>query len=160
MIKKSVSILSVFCASLLSAIIVSASFFPVSASAQNISPNLEPATQAFSFFAHLTYVNKKPVIEATWGADDGYHLYHDKFFFASKNGVMLGTPVIPAGQVVFNKGLGANMEEHTGIVKITIPVVSMPANQKSFTLLTMAQGCADVGVCYPPQKRETVIKVQ
>lgn len=127
--------------------------------AQNISPNLEPATQAFAFFAHLTYVNKKPVIQATWGADDGYHLYHDKFFFASKDGVMLGTPVIPHGQVIFNKGLGENMEEHTGVVNITIPVTSMPANLKSFTLLTQAQGCADVGVCYPPQKRETVIKV-
>jgi thioredoxin:protein disulfide reductase len=127
--------------------------------AQNISPNLEPATQAFAFFAHLTYVNQKPVIQATWGADDGYHLYHDKFFFASKDGFMLGTPVIPPGQKIFDKALNAQMEEHRGIVNITIPVTSIPANLKSFTLLTQAQGCADVGVCYPPQKREAIIKV-
>ena len=113
---------------------------------------LKSADDAFLFQARIIKPN---LIEVTWGADEGYHLYHDKFSFQTNNpAIRLGSYTLPAGKKTYLPGLEQTVEEHTGIFQIFIPFTG----QGNFTLEAHAQGCADVGVCYPPFVREKNLK--
>ena len=120
-------------------------------SANNLE-DFESPEQAFPFQAHVEkqVTNNKTdyIIKASWGADEGYHLYYDKFFFASK-GAVLGVPQIPHGVSVTVAGI--SREENKGIVNIAIPIERI--NVKSFELIAVSQGCADGKICYPPQTK-------
>jgi thiol:disulfide interchange protein DsbD len=79
----------------------------------------------------------------------GYYLYRDQFKFAAK-GATLGTPVLPAGKTKFDETFQKTVETYRDEVRIAIPVRGAT---NRFQLLVTNQGCADKGLCYPPQQR-------
>lgn len=86
-------------------------------------------------------------------AADGYFLYRDKFAFRSEtDGVVLGEPTIPPGKVKQDEFFGL-VETHRGQVDITLPVLANSGNARDLQLVIGNQGCADIGVCFPPQER-------
>lgn len=113
-----------------------------------------PPEQAFRFAAHQ--VDAK-TIEVRFDVADGYYLYRDRFAFAAQPAsVKLGAPVFPPGKVKFDETFGKEMETYHGGLTIRVPVESAPADGK-WSLVVTSQGCADKGLCYPPQ--ESVFKV-
>ncbi len=81
---------------------------------------------------------------------DGYYLYRDKFRFESDTpGVELGTAWVPAGEIKQDEFFG-RVETHRGLVSIGLPLLERPAQAGKLSLVLTSQGCADVGVCYPP----------
>jgi thiol:disulfide interchange protein DsbD len=81
---------------------------------------------------------------------DGYYLYRDKFRFESATpGVELGTAWVPAGEVHRDEFFG-EVETHRGLVSIGLPLLQRPADLQDLSLVLTSQGCADLGVCYPP----------
>ena len=113
-----------------------------------------PPEQAFRFAAHQ--VDAK-TIEVRFDVADGYYLYRDRFAFAAQPAsVKLGAPVFPPGKVKFDETFGKEMETYHGGLTIRLPVESAPADGK-WSLVVTSQGCADKGLCYPPQ--ESVFKV-
>lgn len=82
-------------------------------------------------------------------AADGYYLYRHRFQFRSEPAdIALGTAQIPPGEAKHDEFFG-DVEVYHGILDIEIP---RPANeQRPFTLLVGYQGCADKGLCYPPE---------
>ena len=112
---------------------------------------LEPE-KAFQFSALQKEAGQ---VEARFQIAKGYYLYHSKFKFSADGGVKLGTPAIPSGKVKQDEFLG-KVETHRGDLRIQIPVTASGA--KSFNLKAEFQGCADVGVCYPPQDATATIK--
>jgi thiol:disulfide interchange protein DsbD len=113
--------------------------------------------QAFSVNARAIDAN---TIEVEWKAADGYYLYHDKFNHKSETpGIELGAAQIPPGKKKFGlraDGTEGELEIYRHKVAIKLPLKRVDASQNSLRLTVGSQGCADVGVCYPP-RRQTVL---
>jgi len=119
----------------------------VSAVAQDV---LEPE-KAFRFSARAL---DERTIEVRYAIEDGYYLYREKFRFAAEpTGVKLGLPHIPPGKVKQDEFFG-RVETYRGNLAITIPV---EAGVDKLKLAATSQGCADVGICYPPMTQHAEI---
>ena len=81
---------------------------------------------------------------------DGYYLYHEKISVSTDNpDVVLGDLKIPKGKIKNDEFFG-EMETHRGKLAATLPISQRPATATSFELVVKSQGCADIGLCYPP----------
>jgi thiol:disulfide interchange protein DsbD len=85
----------------------------------------------------------------SWNIADGYYLYRDKMLFAAE-GAELGAPVFPAGEIHADEFFGEQVI-FRGATDVRIPLLRAPANAESLELAIRSQGCADYGLCYPPQ---------
>ncbi len=88
-------------------------------------------------------------VEVSYTVAPGYYLYREQFKFAA-NGATLGAPVLPAGKTKFDETFQKNVETYRDVVRIAVPVTQAAGK---FELLVTNQGCADKGLCYPPQQR-------
>jgi thiol:disulfide interchange protein DsbD len=94
----------------------------------------------------------------SWDIADGYYLYRSKFKFASPTpGVRLGEPVFPEGHKKQDEFFG-EVETYRGHLEVRLPLVAESALPESLELEVMVQGCADVGVCFPPYQRLLEVK--
>ena len=118
-----------------------------SAVAQDV---LEPE-KAFRFSARALDAR---TIEVRYAIENGYYLYRDKFRFAAEPaGVKLGPPDIPPGKIKQDEFFG-RVETYRGNLAIRIPV---EAGVDKLKLAATSQGCADVGICYPPTTQHAEI---
>jgi len=90
-------------------------------------------------------------IEARFQIAEGYYLYRDKIKFSAESGVKLGVAALPAGKIKKDEIFG-NVATYRGDVQVNIPFTHADGVPKAFKLKAEFQGCADVGVCYPPQE--------
>jgi thioredoxin:protein disulfide reductase len=104
---------------------------------------LDPSA-AFKFSARMDGPKTAVV---TYQIADGYYMYRERFHFSAA-GAKLGEPQIPAGKVHFDENFGKDVETYHNSVTIWIPV----EGNGPFTLTSIGQGCADKGLCYPPQE--------
>jgi thiol:disulfide interchange protein DsbD len=88
-------------------------------------------------------------VELSYKIAPGYYLYRDRFKFSSPDAT-LGEPQIPAGTKHYDTALEQTVEVYHDRVVVTLPVQSAP---KAFTIAATHQGCAEKGLCYPPQPR-------
>ncbi len=81
----------------------------------------------------------------------GYYMYRDHFRFAvvEPKSAKLGRAVIPLGIKKYDETFRKTLSTHRDAVAISLPVSG--ATEK-LTLKVTSQGCADVGVCYPPEE--------
>lgn len=92
-----------------------------------------------------------------WSIEPAHYLYRERMSFASKTpGVELGDAVLPPGKPYDDEFFGP-MEIYRGAVTARIPLVSVPAGTTQMELEIRSQGCADIGLCYPPQKWLTTV---
>ena len=110
---------------------------------------LEPE-KAFVFSARMVDADN---IEARFRVAEGYYLYRDKIGFTAGDGVQLGQPALPAGKIKEDEFFG-RVETYRGDLRVRIPVKGAV---KPFALDAAFQGCADIGVCYPPQSARAQI---
>jgi thiol:disulfide interchange protein DsbD len=102
--------------------------------------------QAFRPSARLV---EPALVEIRYDIADGYYLYRDKFAFRlGGSAAGLGKPEIPRGKVKRDEFFGT-VETFRGHVVIRVPLAQ--AAQGVVALEAVSQGCADVGICYPPQ---------
>ncbi len=116
---------------------------------------LEPG-QAF----HLASVRvvEPGLVEAHWQIADGYYLYRTRFKFAAEpDTVKLGSAQTPPGEFHDDPNFG-KVEAYRHEVKVLIPF-DAPAGTATWTLKTKVQGCADIGVCYPPLPQQAVVEL-
>jgi len=105
---------------------------------------LDPAI-AFKFEARMA---DPQTAEVTFTIAPAYYMYRERFAFKSNNpAVKLGTPAIPPGTVKYDQTFEKDVETYKGALTIRIPV----EGDGAFTLTATSQGCADAGLCYPPQ---------
>jgi len=102
-----------------------------------------PPEQAFRFSARM--LDERTAV-VSYAIADGYYMYRERFAFTA-SGATLGTPAIPAGKIKFDETFQKNVETYHKGVEIRIPV----EGRGPFTLNVTGQGCADKGLCYPPQ---------
>jgi thiol:disulfide interchange protein DsbD len=113
---------------------------PVSYAADDF---LEPEA-AFQFSAKM--VDAKTA-EVTYKIADGYYMYREHFKFRVE-GAKLGAPIYAPGQIKFDETFQKNVEIYHHSVSVRLPVTG----SGPFTLISTGQGCAEKGLCYPPQE--------
>jgi thiol:disulfide interchange protein DsbD len=114
---------------------------------------LEPE-KAFVYSASLVDPTKA---EVSFQIAKGYYLYRSKLKFSADSGVKLGTPALPAGKIKQDEYFG-RVETYRGDLRFRIPVIFPGGTPQPFNLKAEFQGCADVGVCYPPQEATEALK--
>ncbi|WP_291994312.1 protein-disulfide reductase DsbD [Candidatus Accumulibacter sp. ACC003] len=89
----------------------------------------------------------------------GYYLYRNNFRFAAEPAsVQLGTPVLPPGKVKEDPTFG-KVEVYYRQALIRIPVERNSSGPLPLTLKVTSQGCADAGICYPPQTQKLGVEL-
>ncbi|NND55449.1 MAG: protein-disulfide reductase DsbD [Gammaproteobacteria bacterium] len=84
-----------------------------------------------------------------WKIAEGYYLYRDKMKLTA-DGVTFATPQWPAGEVHSDEFFGEQII-YRGNVSIRVPVRAVTTTAAEIELDIVSQGCADFGLCYPPQ---------
>ena len=114
--------------------------------ALNNSEDFLPVREAF----RLNLVNSDArAIQLQFVAADGYYLYRHRFQFRSEPAdIALGDAVLPAGEAKTDDYFGA-VEVYHGVLDVQLPLNN--PQQRPFTLQVTYQGCADKGLCYPPE---------
>ncbi|MDD2738707.1 MAG: protein-disulfide reductase DsbD [Methylomonas lenta] len=112
------------------------------------SADILPPEQAF----RLTVVGQsRQQVELSWQIEPGYHLYRDKTKIESQSpAIQLDAFEMPQGAQEHDEVFG-DVSVYRDQVKLSLPLIN-PNNQPQVKLLIKYQGCADIGVCYPPQK--------
>lgn len=115
------------------------------AHALEASDLLEPE-QAFRFSARVLDARS---VELRYRIAKGYYLYRERFEFAAESPTAkIGSPAFPRGEPHTDAFFGRT-ETYRDELAIVLPV---DAPSPLLTLQVTSQGCADAGVCYPPQK--------
>lgn len=82
---------------------------------------------------------------------DGYYLYQDKFRFAvESSAVTIGEAEFPAGEIHSDEFFG-EQTVHRHDFRIALPY-RRSGGPDTVDLQIRLQGCADIGLCYPPQR--------
>jgi thiol:disulfide interchange protein DsbD len=85
-------------------------------------------------------------VEVRFQIADGYYLYRHRFQFAAE-GISFSAPALPPGKPKKDDAFG-EVEIYRKELVFALPV---SAGQPPFDLQLTSQGCADIGICYPPQ---------
>lgn len=103
-----------------------------------------PPEQAFQVKAAVQSAQR---VEVQVRIADGYYLYREPLR-VSAQGARLGPLEVPGGKVKFDENFGKNVETYRGALQIGVPLAEATG---PFKLDVVVQGCADAGLCYPPQ---------
>ena len=92
-----------------------------------------------------------------WLIADGYYLYRARFKLSAENAALqLGTPEWPVGLPHQDEYFG---EQQIYRGELVVPMSYTPAAAQA-TLRVVYQGCADKGLCYPPQTQHLSLPAQ
>jgi thiol:disulfide interchange protein DsbD len=114
-------------------------------------PEFLSADQAFVFSAEL---GQDGALRAHWQMPDGYYLYRHRFEFSVPAGspFVLGDAEIPQGKVKNDEYFG-EVQVYYHEVSARVPVTRTGSGTGVFEATVTYQGCADRGLCYPPQTK-------
>lgn len=116
----------------------------------------EPLEAEKAFRLDSVRVVEPGLVEVHWSIADGYYMYRERFKFAAEPAsVKLGAARTPAGELHDDSNFG-KVETYRHEVKVLVPFEA-PAGT-AWTLRTKAQGCADLGVCYPPLTQQAEVE--
>jgi thiol:disulfide interchange protein DsbD len=116
-------------------------------------PKLLPNERAFAFSARG--VNER-TIEARFVIADGYYLYRDRIKFTVEPGTLAGA-ALPPGKVKEDQFFG-KVETYRNQLVVKLPLEAA-APGSPMTVSAESQGCADLGVCYPPQIQKVTLSL-
>ncbi len=90
-------------------------------------------------------------LEIDWAIEDGYYLYRQKMSYASSTpAIVLGAAEMPEGEMHEDEFFGAQ-QIYRGRFFVRLPYSVEGERPASMELVLKSQGCADLGICYPPQ---------
>lgn len=108
-----------------------------------------PPDEAFALSTEVIDAN---TVRAEWIIADGYYLYRDKFKFSSATGeITTGEASYPMGEVKEDEFFGT-VETYRNKVAINVPL-KRTGSAQTLAFTVVSQGCADMGICYPPQTK-------
>lgn len=115
-------------------------------------PRFLPVDEAFSFYTSLP---EKGVVVVHWTVAPDYYLYREKFAFSLST--TPESPHIPEAElpegVAHHDEFFGDVEVYYGQVAASLQI---PESMQTgpLTLVIEYQGCSELGLCYPPQRRE------
>ncbi|MDP3531490.1 protein-disulfide reductase DsbD [Methylicorpusculum sp.] len=120
--------------------------------------DLLPVEQAFKLSAKAAERDKLMV---SFEIAEGYYLYQNKIRIESLTpAIKLGEPAFPEGHT-YNDEFFGEVITHRQALDIAVPISQIDTTTAtSLQLLVQHQGCADAGICYPPQKTTLTIAIR
>lgn len=102
-------------------------------------------------------------IEVSFDIARGYYLYRDKLRFALAGdeatlAATLDTPRLPPGKEKVDDAFGRVVVYYRE-ARVIVPVVRRAGGAMSLTLKVTSQGCAEAGICYPPQQQTLAVEL-
>jgi thiol:disulfide interchange protein DsbD len=95
----------------------------------------------------------------SWDIEKGYYLYKKKMGVVGGTAeAQLGEPLWPKGEDHTDDYFGTQ-EIYRGKVEVPVPIVISGSRPPVLNVELRLQGCADAGLCYPPQKWKTEVKL-
>lgn len=114
-----------------------------------------PPEQAYPLSARAVAPD---AVEVSIPITEAYYLYKDKFRFRTEpDSVQVGEPKLPPGKRKQDPFFG-EVEVYRGKLSFTVPVTA-PPGVREFDFTVVSQGCADMGVCYPPTPQTVRIQL-
>ena len=97
-------------------------------------------------------------LQVQWTIADGTYLYADKIALTlAGDGVQLGEVALPAPDIkkdsIKPDGTIGDVAVYHRLIDLDIPLVRSNTDATQVTLTAKYQGCADRGICYPPQQQ-------
>jgi thiol:disulfide interchange protein DsbD len=117
-------------------------------------PKLLEPERAFAFSVQAL---DEQTIEARFSIAGGYYLYREKLRFTVEPGALASAPSLPAGKIKDDEFFG-KVETYRGQLAVKL-ALQQPAPGSSIVVRAESQGCADAGVCYPPQVQNITVKL-
>jgi thiol:disulfide interchange protein DsbD len=115
-----------------------------------------PVTEAFRY----AVTDTGEAFEIDWAIADGYYLYKKKLGFETTGAALvLGEPELPEGLDYEDEFFG-RQQIYREQFFVTVPYTTEGARPATAELLIRSQGCADMGLCYPPQVWEAVVELR
>jgi len=127
----------------------------VASPAQAQQDELLPPEQAFALSAHI----EGGKLVAEYEIAPGYYMYRKRFEFQIEGdaaNTKLGTAIMPAGKIKEDEFFGKS-EVYRDAVTIVLPLIFAGDPSGELLIKATGQGCADIGVCYPPLKQSLVM---
>jgi thiol:disulfide interchange protein DsbD len=126
----------------------------VAASQAQVTP-LAPE-KAFRFSARALDPH---TVEARFTIADGYYLYRDKLHFVVEPAASGFTPpMLPRGRIKEDQFFG-RVETYRGNLIVNLTLQDAVPGQ-TVTVRAESQGCADLGICYPPNVQRAVVSLR
>ncbi|MBV6793366.1 protein-disulfide reductase DsbD family protein [Xanthomonas euvesicatoria] len=122
---------------------------PSPAQAAVTEADLLPVDQAFALSATA---DSRDRIALHWKIAPGYYLYRHRISVKAGKGFAAGELALPEGESKHDEFFG-QVQTYRKQLQATLAGKADPAVQTA-VLQVQYQGCADAGVCYPPQRRE------
>ncbi|MHB8496088.1 MAG: protein-disulfide reductase DsbD domain-containing protein [Casimicrobiaceae bacterium] len=117
-------------------------------------PALLPPDQAFRLSARAL---DPSTVEVRFDIADGYYLYRDRLAFRVAP-VPAGRVDLPPGKVKHDAFFG-DVQTYRDALVVRVPLARAGQAGERLTVNAESQGCADVGVCYPPDPQQVEIVV-
>jgi thiol:disulfide interchange protein DsbD len=108
--------------------------------------------RAFAFSAQAVDEN---TVEARFTIANGYYLYREKLKFSVEPVALAAAPALPPGKMKHDEFFG-DVETYRGAVAVRLALQGAQPGS-SVTIKAESQGCADAGVCYPPQLQKVTV---
>jgi thiol:disulfide interchange protein DsbD len=116
--------------------------------------DLLPVDEAFVLSASAPSRDR---IELQWKIHDGYYLYRHRTSVEATAGFQGGALQMPKGKAYKDEFFG-DVETYRGTLAAAFEgAAAAGADTDSVTLKVKYQGCADAGICYPPQTRTLTV---
>jgi thiol:disulfide interchange protein DsbD len=98
-------------------------------------------------------------IEVDWAVEEGYYLYRSKMSYESATGaILLGEAELPQGLQHEDEFFGVQ-QVYRDRFFVRIPYTVIGELPPSADIVIKSQGCADIGLCYPPQSWTEPVKL-
>jgi len=115
-----------------------------------------PVDEAFRFDA-LPGGSDQVVLN--WEIAEGYYLYRARIKVATGSAAaQLGAPQFPPGQIKNDEYFGRQEIYHHEL-RVTVPVARAAGGSFALPLQVTYQGCAEKGLCYPPQTKSVSVSL-
>ena len=111
---------------------------------------LDPETA----FPKQAFVNDSGELQVEFNIAEGYFLYKDKIKVESEHAIF--TTSLPPGKLKNDEFFG-EVETYRGLLTFNSTIDTQTSGPMS--VIVTSQGCADIGVCYPPQKTTLTVDI-
>ena len=118
-------------------------------------PDFLPVDEAYQLALEVLGDNQ---LRLYWQIADGYYLYQKRFKFSlqTPEGEIGVTPTFPEGVIREDEYFGIS-EVHYHFADV---ILTLDGPATSGTLKVTSQGCADAGLCYPPNRQSFEVDFQ
>ena len=123
--------------------------FSIAAPAQRDAPVLLAPSAAFRVEASRPVANR---LRLEWEIAKGYYLYRNRFRFELPGGAPLQGAVFPVAIIKTDPFFGES-EIYRHRVAVDFNLDDAVASRDPLSIRVVSQGCADIGVCFPPDER-------